>query len=100
MEGPTSDTLALSMLLASLSAKRGTDHEDHSRYLRPRFRIHHWHGGRDRRCHCRLIAMRGSPTMNAERIERNREARHALALSIVGVFAVMVLLNLTTLFFY
>jgi hypothetical protein len=38
--------------------------------------------------------------MNAERIERNREARRALALSVAGVMAVMVLWNLTTLLFY
>jgi hypothetical protein len=38
--------------------------------------------------------------MNAERFERNREARHALALSMAGVLAVMVFWNLTTLFFY
>jgi hypothetical protein len=37
--------------------------------------------------------------MNTERIERNREARHALALSIAGVMAVMVFWNLTTLVF-
>jgi hypothetical protein len=34
--------------------------------------------------------------MNAERFERNREARHALALSVAGVMTVMVVL----LFFY
>jgi hypothetical protein len=37
--------------------------------------------------------------MNAERFERNREARHALALSGAGVIAVMVVWNLM-LFFY
>jgi hypothetical protein len=35
--------------------------------------------------------------MNAERFERNREARHALALSVAGVMSVMVVLML---FFY
>jgi len=39
-------------------------------------------------------------TMNAERVERNREARQALALSIAGAIVVMVLWNLTTLFIY
>jgi hypothetical protein len=37
--------------------------------------------------------------MNAERFERSREARHALALSVAGVMAVMVVWNLM-LFFY
>ena len=32
----------------------------------------------------------GRLTVNAERFERNREARHALALSVAGVMAVMV----------
>ena len=36
---------------------------------------------------------------NAERFERNREARHALALSVAGVMTVMVVWNLM-LFFY
>jgi hypothetical protein len=38
--------------------------------------------------------------MNAERFERNREARHALALSVAGVMATMVVWNLTVLLFY
>jgi hypothetical protein len=37
--------------------------------------------------------------MNAERFELNREARHALALSVAGVMTVMVVWNLM-LFFY
>jgi hypothetical protein len=37
--------------------------------------------------------------MNADRFERNREARHALALSVAGVMTVMVVWNLM-LFFY
>ena len=41
----------------------------------------------------------GRSTVNAERFERNREARHALALSVAGVMAVMVVWNLM-LFFY
>ena len=41
----------------------------------------------------------GRSTMNAERFERNREARHALALSVAGVMTVMVVWNLM-LFFY
>jgi hypothetical protein len=39
-------------------------------------------------------------TMNAERFERNREARQALALSVAGAIAVIIFWNLTTLFFY
>ena len=39
-------------------------------------------------------------TMNAERFERNREARQALALSVAGAIVVMIFWNLTTLFFY
>jgi hypothetical protein len=39
-------------------------------------------------------------TMNAERFERNREARQALALSVAGAIVVIIFWNLTTLFFY
>ena len=39
-------------------------------------------------------------TMNAERFERNREARHALALSMAGAIVVIIFWNLTTLLFY
>jgi hypothetical protein len=38
--------------------------------------------------------------MNAEKFERNREARHALALSMAGAIVVIIFWNLTTLFFY
>jgi hypothetical protein len=37
-------------------------------------------------------------TMKAERFERNREARQALALSVAGVIAVMVVWNLMLFF--
>jgi hypothetical protein len=115
MEAPTRPTVACR--LAGESG--GPDHEEDSCNLCRGFGIHHLHGGLDGRCRHRLIrrwarktpfgpstqepvarrlAQRGL-TMNTERIERNREARHALALSIAGVMAVMVFWNLTTLVF-
>jgi hypothetical protein len=39
-------------------------------------------------------------TMNAEQFDRNREARHALALSMAGAIVVIIFWNLTTLLFY
>jgi hypothetical protein len=38
--------------------------------------------------------------MNAERFERNREASHALTLSVAGVTAIMVVWNVTMLLLY
>jgi len=100
----------------------GRDHEEDSCNVCRGHGIHHLHGGCDRRYGHRLMPtlrfeMASLPgpsahhamawrlaqrqmTMNAERFERNREARQALALSVAGAIVVIIFWNLTTLFFY
>src|SRR5436190_19097921 len=58
-----------------LVGKKGDDHEEDSRSLRPGHRIHDWHGGCDGRCCYRLIRINrgdGSATDAAITLASNR----------------------------
>ena len=78
--------------------KEGTDHEGDSCNLRPRLRIHHWHGSGDG-YYCHRLIQAALADNERREIVRNREARHALALSVAGASAVIVFW-LATLLFY
>jgi len=121
MEGPARATLPC-RCYRHVGENGGRDHEEDSCNVCRGHGIHHLHGGCDRRYGHRLMPalrfeMSSLPgpsahqamawrlaqrqmTMNAERFERNREARQALALSVAGAIVVIIFWNLTTLFFY
>ena len=121
MEGPARATLPCPCY-RHVGENGGRDHEEDSCNVCRSHGIHHLHGGCDRRYGHRLMPalrfeMSSLPgpsahqamawrlaqrqmTMNAERFERNREARQALALSVAGAIVVIIFWNLTTLFFY